>query len=99
MRKQLIQFTFPGMSEKQYDQVWDELRRSGHSNPPGLIHHVSSFQNNNCLVFDVWESSEAFDIFGNVLLPILNKLGIRQVQPTITPVHYEHSGVEANITH
>lgn len=99
MKKQLVQFNFPGMTERQYDQVWNELRRAGHPAPAGLIHHLCSFQDNNCLIFDVWESREAFDQFGKVLMPILYKLGVDEVTPKITPVHYEISGVDTPVSH
>lgn len=99
MNKQLVQFNFPGMTEKQYDQVWNELRRIGHANPAGLLHHVSAFHNNNCLVFDVWESREAFDKFGKILMPILYKMGIEEAKPMITPVLKEISFVETTINH
>ncbi|HAH26082.1 MAG TPA: hypothetical protein DCL77_20365 [Prolixibacteraceae bacterium] len=99
MKKQLIQFNFPGMTERQYDQVWDEIRRAGHPSPAGLVHHICSFRDNNCLIFDVWESREAFDRFGKVLMPILYKLGVDEVNPKITPVHYEISGVDATVSH
>jgi hypothetical protein len=96
MKKQLVQFNIPGMTERQYDQIWDELRRVGQSNPVGLIHHVATFQGKNCLVTDVWESSEAFERFGKTLSPIMTKLGVPDTQPTISPVHFEYSGVEAH---
>lgn len=99
MNKQLIQFNFPGMTQKQYDQVWDELRQIGQANPAGLLHHVSAFQDNNCLVFDVWESQEAFDNFGKILMPILNKLGIKDPKPMITSVLKEISFVESAVHH
>jgi len=99
MKKQFVQFNFPGMTERQYDQVWNELRRAGHATPAGLIHHVSAFQGNNCLVFDVWESQEAFEKFGKTLMPILYKLGIDDPKPMITPVLNEFSSVETRITH
>jgi len=99
MKKQLIQFNIPGMTAKQYDQVWDELRRAGHSHPSGLIYHVATFQGKNCVVCDVWESEEAFTKFGKILNPIFNKLGIRQVQPTMNAVYNEYSTVESHALH
>lgn len=99
MNKQLMQFNFSDMTEKQYDQVWNELRRTGYANPAGLLHHVSAFQGNNCLVFDVWESQEAFNEFGKILMPILNKMGIENPTPMITPVLKEISFVESTINH
>ena len=99
MKKQLVQFNFPNMTERQYDQVWDELRKAGLSNPSGLVHHAAGFQGKNCLVTDTWESVEAFEKLGKVLMPILDKLGIQSVQPTITPIYYEYSSVEEHATH
>ena len=99
MKKQLVQFNIPGMTSKQYDQAWQELRKAGLSNPKGLIHHVGAQQGNNWVVVDVWESAEAFMKFGETLMPILSKLGVPNVPPVITPVHYEQSGIEATVTH
>ena len=99
MKKVIVQFNTPGMTVKQYDQTWEELRKAGHSNPSGLLHHIGAQQGNNWVVVDVWESVEAFNKFGETLMPILAKLGVTQVQPVITPVHYEYTGVEEGITH
>ena len=87
------------MTSKQYDQAWEEVRKAGHSHPKGCISHVGGQQGNNLVVVDVWESVEAFNKYGETLMPILGKLGVTQVQPVITPVHYEYSGVETAITH
>ena len=92
MAKQLVQFNIPGMTAKQYDQCWDELRKAGMSNPPGLIIHVGCQQGNNWVVADVWESLEHFSKFGETLMPILNKAGVAQVPPIITPVYYMLEG-------
>ena len=90
MEKQFVLFRFPGVPIKKYDQCWDELRKMGMENPPGLIHHVAAQIGNNLVVSDVWESRQAFDKFGEkTLKPIFTKLGIPQVQPEIAPVHYE----------
>ena len=92
MKKVLIQFNIPGMTAKQYDQAWEEVRKAGHSKPKGCIHHVGAQQGDNWVVIDVWESEEAFNKFGETLMPILGKLGVAKVQPVITPVHYEYAG-------
>jgi hypothetical protein len=80
------------MTAKQYDQCWDELRKAGLENPPGRIYHVGAQQGNNWVVVDVWESLEQFNKFGETLVPILNKVGVTQLQPVMTPVYYELSG-------
>jgi len=99
MKKQLIQFNFQGVTEKQYDQAMEELRRIGQSHPSGLIYHVASFQGSNCQINDVWESKEAFDQFGKILKPILQKVGIPNTQPTMRTVYNEISTVESHQMH
>ena len=90
MQKVMVQFNIPGMSLKQYEQTWEELRAAGHSNPKGLIHHTGGQHGNNIVVVDVWESMEAFQKFGETLEPIMGKLGVPRVDPAITPVHIEY---------
>ena len=92
MEKIMVQFNIPGMTSKQFDQAWDELRKAGLEHPSGLIHHVAGQQGNNWVVVDVWESAEHFNKFGETLMPILGKVGVTPVPPVITPVHYELSG-------
>ena len=92
MKKVLVQFSSPGMTAKQFDQAWDELRKAGQEHPVGLIHHVAGQQGNNWVVVDVWESEELFNKFGETLTPILEKVGVTLVPPVITPVYYELSG-------
>jgi hypothetical protein len=92
MGKQLVQFNIPGMTARQFDQCWDELRKAGHENPPGLVHHTAAQQGNNWVVVDVWESMEQFNKFGEILMPILKKAGVALVPPVVTPVYYELSG-------
>ena len=89
MKKVLVQFNIPGMTSTQFDRVWDELHKAGIDHPAGLIHHTAAQQGNNWVVVDVWESKEYFNKFGETLMPILNKLGVAQVQPMITPVYFE----------
>lgn len=99
MKKVIIQFNFPGLSASNYDKIWEEIRGLGYSNPKGLLHHVGGIQGKNLIVSDVWESLEAFNKFGEILLPLMGKLGFPKVQPTITPVHYEYEGKHSDITH
>lgn len=97
MKKQLVQFNFHGMTAQQYEQIMDELRNTGHSEIPGRIHHVSTIKDNGIQVVGIWESREAFDNFTQIIRPIFSKFGISPVQPTITPVYYEYSGMEVNV--
>jgi len=94
MERVIVQFNIPGMTAKQYDQVWTELRNAGQSHPQGLHHHVGGQQGNNWLVVDVWESADAFNKFGQTLMPILQKIGVNtdQNQPVITQLYNEYEG-------
>jgi hypothetical protein len=98
MKKVIVQFIFPGLSAKTYEKSWEELRAIGHPNPKGLLHHVAGVQGKNVIVYDVWESLEAFHKFGEILLPILKKVGFPDNKPVITPVHYEYWGLKADLT-
>ena len=92
MKKVIVQFSFPGVTSKQFDQAWDELRNAGVEHPEGLVHHVAGQNGNNWIVVDIWESEEAFRKFGETLMPILSKAGVPQVAPVITPVYFELAG-------
>ena len=39
------------------------------------------------MVYDVWDSQEDFDAFGQTLMPILAELGVDPGQPDVMPVH------------
>lgn len=38
-------------------------------------------------VFDVWESPEAFELFGEKLMPIISEVGITPAEPHVVPLH------------
>lgn len=89
MKQVVIQFNFPNVSLQQYDKVWDDMRAAGHSHPKGLISHVgAATQDGGLFVVDVWQSQEAFDEFGKVLMPLLAKNDIPTIQPKVLQVHY-----------
>ena len=98
MERVIVQFSIPGMTSKEYDQVWTELRNAGQSNPSGLHHHIGAQQGNNWLVVDVWDSADAFNRFGETLMPILRKVGIDvdRHKPTVLPLYYEYEGALAH---
>lgn len=98
MKKILVQFNFPNMPAKKYEAAWDALRATGNTDFPGLIFHVGAQQGNDFVVIDVWESEEAFKKFGETTLgPIMQKVGIPNIQPKISPVLYTHSGKKAAV--
>jgi hypothetical protein len=39
------------------------------------------------MVYDIWDSPESFQAFGQVLMPILADLGVDPGEPALMPVH------------
>lgn len=87
-------FEVSGMTRDQYEQSTDRV--TGGRGPvtksddwpvPGLISHTSAPMPDGWLVVDVWESEEAFQRFGEFIIPVLRELGAPEVTPKIYPVH------------
>lgn len=91
MKKVMVQFDFPGMTAKQYDNVWQDLRAAGHENPQGLERHIGAPTDKGWKVVDIWENAEKFNECGHTLMPILAKNGITPIQQVILPLHNEYS--------
>ena len=80
-------FAPESMSSQQYDEVNRRLEAAGQGKPPGRLYHVAFAAGGGLHVFDVWDSRESFDAFGQTLMPILTELGIDPGQPDAMPVH------------
>ena len=75
------------MSADKYDDVIRKLEEAGAGAPAGRTYHCAFAGENGLHVFDVWESQESFDAFGETLMPILAAAAIAPGQPMISPVH------------
>jgi len=75
------------MSAQQYDETIRRLDAAGRGRPAGRLHHSCFGPEDRLMVYDVWESQQAFDEFGKTLIPILQDLGIDPGQPDVMPVH------------
>ncbi|MFD3311897.1 hypothetical protein [Streptomyces sp. NPDC058694] len=89
----VVVLDMPGMTQAQYEQSAEKVSgRPGPVKSPadwpvsGLISHTAAPTANGWLVVDVWESEEAFQQFGETLIPILRELGLADVQPRTYPV-------------
>jgi hypothetical protein len=82
-----IYFAPASMSSEQYDQAISRLEAAGQGAPAGRLYHVAFKGGNGLQVFDVWDSQESFDAFGQTLMPILGELGINPGTPHISQVH------------
>ena len=75
------------MTAAKYDQVIERLEAAGAGAPRGRRYHVCYGDDDDLRVFDVWESRESFEEFGQTLMPILQELGIDVGEPEVRPVH------------
>ena len=82
-----VYFHPEAMSAAQYDEVIKKLEAADQGSPKGRTHHSSFGPENALMVYDVWDSQEDFDAFGQTLMPILGELGVDPGQPQVMPVH------------
>lgn len=89
MEKVVVIVRSPEFTSKDYDKVWDGVRAAGHSNPKGLLSHVS-FEDpeEGWTIIDVWESADAFKEYGKILMPIIERTGKKLPEPKIIPAHF-----------
>jgi len=79
----------PGsLTTAQYDQVIAALDEAGEGRPAGRISHCSFGPADNLMVFEIWETEQACNEFGKVLMPILEKAGIETGPPDVLPIHH-----------
>ena len=81
-----IYFNPAALSEQQYRGTVDDLAAQGDWPPAGLVHHSCFGEGNALMVYEVWESQEALDAFGQRLMPVLQKHEIDPGQPMVMPV-------------
>ncbi|HRI62212.1 MAG TPA: hypothetical protein PK228_20870 [Saprospiraceae bacterium] len=79
----VVHFNGSGMTTAQYDQIIVELQTAKAFPPAGQIAHFCYQTTDGLKVIDIWESAEAFNTFGQILMPILQKLGVNSGQPVV----------------
>ena len=75
------------LTAQQYDEAIRQLEAAGAATPSGRVHHSCFGPDNALMVYEVWESPQAFEEYGSVLMPILQKVGIDPGTPDVMPVH------------
>ena len=81
-----IYFAPSGMTAKMYDDCVRKLEERGAGKPPGRLYHATFGDKSKLAVFDVWDSQQSFDRFGETLMPVLQELGIDGA-PQVMPIH------------
>lgn len=87
MKTILVQFTYPDTDLKVYEGIVKDLEAAGLGNIPERLYHVAAKHGNGWHVTDVWESEEAFNKFGETMIPLQIKNGGTPTKPSILPVH------------
>jgi hypothetical protein len=82
-----IYINSPSMTAAQYDDIVGRLEAAGAGKPAGRLYHACFGSGDKLQVFDIWESQQAFDKFGETLMPIVQEVGLDSIQPMIEPVH------------
>ena len=80
-------FTPSSFTTAAYDEALSQLEAAGAGAPAGRLYHVALETDGQIQVFDVWDSQESFDAFGETLLPIMAELGAEPGQPQVASVH------------
>ena len=75
------------MTTEQYDEVIRRLDSAGTGNPSGRIFHTCFGTSGHLSVVDVWESAEQFEAFGQTLMPILEEVGVPEMEPQISETY------------
>lgn len=82
-----VYFSPASFSATQYDDCIKKLAAAGAGAPTGRLHHSAFGPPEALMVYDVWDSQESFDTFGQTLMPILAALQVDPGQPAIMAVH------------
>ncbi len=83
----VVRFTPKSMSSEKYDQVIKQLEAAGAAAPKGRIFHVAFGPKEALRVSDIWDTQENFDRFGQVLMPIMQEIGVDPGAPEFIEVH------------
>ncbi len=79
-------FAHEGFTPEKYQEALRQLEAAGAGAPAGRTFHVALESGGGIQVFDIWESAEQFEVFGQTLIPILSGLGIEMGAPPM-PAH------------
>jgi hypothetical protein len=82
-----IYFNPQALTAAVYDEAVKVLEARGVGNPVGRVYHCTFGPDEKLQVFDIWDSLEDFQKFGETMLPVAAEFGIDLGQPVIEPIH------------
>ncbi len=75
-------------TKERYDEAIRRLDQAGAGSPPGRTYHFAwEGPGGTIEVFDVWESQQAFEQFGETLVPIMTELGADPGEPAAFEIY------------
>jgi hypothetical protein len=80
-------FSPKSFSKEQYDETIKRLDAAGAGSPAGRRYHFAFPGEGGLNVFDIWDSQESFDKFGETLIPIMTEIGSDPGEPTVVEIH------------
>ena len=69
------------MTLKQFSGIHQRLEEAGAEPNPHRLHHSCFGGDGDLMVYDIWDSPESFQTFGEVLMPILAEMGVDPGEP------------------
>ena len=76
-----MSFTPSSFTPAKYDDALTRLEAAGAGAPPGRLYRSAFETDGKIQVFDIWDSQESFQAFGESLVPILSELGVDPGEP------------------
>jgi hypothetical protein len=74
------------MTLAQFAEIHKRLDELGDGHNPHRLHHSCFGEDGDLMVYDIWDSPEAFQEFGAALMPILAEIGLEVPPPDILPI-------------
>ena len=75
------------MTLEQFNEIHRQLEEAGDEPDPHRLHHSCFGADGDLMVYDIWDSPESFQAFGQALMPILADVGVDPGEPAVMPVH------------
>jgi len=72
---------------EQFNEVHRRLEKAGAQPNPRRLHYSCFGEDGALMVYEIWDSPESFQAFGEVLMPILAEVGIDPGEPAVMAVH------------
>ncbi|HEY7279678.1 MAG TPA: hypothetical protein VH594_27175 [Trebonia sp.] len=75
------------MTLTQFNEIHRRLEKAGAEPDRHRLHHSCFGEDGNLMVYDVWDSPQSLQAFGEVLMPILAEVGVDPGEPAVMPIH------------